>query len=599
MARKKKIVPIDYTSRDFDSIRNDLVSYVKRYYPNTYKDFNEATFGSIMLDTVSYVGDMLSFYLDYQANESVLETSMEYDNVMKHAKEMGYRFRGASMTHGDCSFYALIPALDGVVVPDRNYMPVLMRGTRIATDSGVTFTLNENIDFSDLSHEIVVARTDNDGAPTFYAVKASGAVVSGEIAMEEVEVGDFERFMKVSLENTSISEIISVFDTNGNEYFEVDYLSQNIVFREVKNSNNLNDGIPSVLKAEPVVRRFVVEREKDKTVLQFGFGSESELTNQTFADPSDIVLKVHGKNYVSDNSFDPKALTSNDKMGIAPSNTTLFVTYRVNSHENANLASNTLNNIEEPIVSFSSRASLRSDMMDFVTSNMECTNEEPITGFISTPTTQEIKIRARNSFASQNRAVTKMDYIASVYAMPEKFGAVKRCNIEQDRDELKRNLNLYVVSEAPSGTLVTTNATIKQNLSTWLNQVKMIGETIDILDATILNVGIEFEAIAEGNSNHSFILESAISEIIEEMTIIHKEIGEPLYVTDVFKVLKDVEGILDVVDVRITIKTGGDYSEASLDLNEYLSNDGRVLNVPNDHILEIKYPNIDIVGAIS
>jgi len=595
---KKRIVPIDYTSRDFDSIRNDLTTYVKRYYPDTYKDFNEASFGSLMLDTVSYVGDILSFYLDYQANESFLETSIEYDNIVKHAKQMGYRFSGTPMTYGECTFYILVPAAAGSVTPDQKYIPTLLRGTQISTPSDIVFTLNENVNFASPNNEMVVARTDVNGAPTYFAIRANGQVVSGDLMLEEVEVGDFQRFNRVLLAGENISEIVSVTDSLGNEYYEVDYLSQDVIYKEIVNRGSHRESVQSILKAFPAPRRFVVEREREETYLQFGYGSDSELTTDSFIEPSEIALKVHGKDYVTNTSFDPKQLTSTDKFGICPSNTTLTVVYRKNTNANANVSSGALTKVTNVEIYFPERSSLDSTKVQFITSNIECTNEEPVVGHVTLPNTEEIKRRAINVFATQNRAVTKQDYVTSVYSMSTRFGAIKRCAIYRDKDELKRNLNLYVVSEGSAGELTATNSSIKENVMTWLNEVRMIGDSIDILDAKIINIGIEFEAVAQDGSDKNTVLNDCINVLATKLTKMHRDIAEPFYVTDVFSILKEVEGLLDVVDVKLVAKMGQSYSENVISIKKNLSRDGRYLHVPHDSILEIKFPYTDITGAI-
>jgi len=594
---KKKIIPIDYTSRDFSSIRNDLLTYVKRYYPDTYKDFNEASFGSLMLDTVAYVGDMLSFYLDYQANESFMDTSVEYSNIVKHAKQMGYKFRGTPLTYGECTFYILVPVETGTVTPDMRYAPTLLRGTRLETPGGSAFTLNENVNFADPANLMTTATEDATG-PTYFAIQASGTIVSGEMMEELVSVGDFERFLRVELPAEDIGEVVVVVDANGNEYFEVDYLSQDVIYRELKSGDSSSNGAASILKAFPATRRFVVEKERESTFLQFGYGSESELTNKSVVDPSEITLQVHGKDYVTNTTFDPKNLTSTDKFGIAPGNTTLYIQYRKNSDANSNAASNTVTKVVSPRIKFADDSELDTTITSFIVRNIECTNEDPIVGHVSLPSSAEIKRRAINTFATQARAVTKQDYVSSIYGMPSKFGAIKRCMVMRDKDELKRNLNIYLISEGPSGELVKTNSVIKENVKTWLSEVRMIGDTIDLLDAHVVNIGIEFDAITEDGYNSQNVLAQAIDALADELGTLVNDIGEPFYVTDVFKVLKDVDGLLDVEDVRIVLKTGGVYSESSINIEENMSADGRVLSIPYDHIMEIKFPYSDIVGNI-
>ena len=241
---------------------------------------------------------------------------------------------------------------------------------------------------------------------------------------------------------------------------------------------------------------------------------------------------------------------------------------------------------------------MRSDIINVIISSIEVANPEAIVGDITLPTTEEIKRRAIDIFAPQSRAVTRKDYIASVYAMPSKFGAIKRCAVYRDSNDLKRNLNIYVVSENQNGTLTKSNTAIKENLKTWLNEVRSIGDTIDILDAKIFNIGLKFEAIGKSDTNKFALMNECVRKIAEDMTTIQAEIGEPFYITDVFKSLKDVEGLLDVVDVRIFQATGDSYSDVTLNINTGMSSDGRYFAMPKDYVWEIKFPYSDIVGVI-
>jgi len=594
----KKIVPIDYTSRDFNSIKNDLIEYTKRYYPEVYRDFNEASFGSLMLDTVSYVGDILSFYLDYQANESFLETSIEYSNVLNHAKQMGYRFSNAPSSFGTVQIDCLIPASTLTVSPDYDYIPTLQRGTIFSTNSGKLFTLNENVSFDPTGNNEVYVHSETDQGPSYYIVRSKGQVVSGERSVEEIEVGDFQRFLRLELSGENIAEIISVTDTQGNVYHEVSYLSQNVVFKELPNKGVNSKESPSLIKPFPVPRRFITEYEDNKIYLQFGYGSESELTSNSIIDPSEVILKVHGKDYVTDTSFDPSKLTSTDKFGVAPSNTTLTVVYRTNNVESVNAAANEITNVTRPIVSFRNPDSLDASKTQTVIKSFEVSNLQPIVGDISIPTTAELKRRAIDVFATQNRAVTLRDYVSSVYNMPAKFGAIKRCTVHRDDDELKRSLNIFVMSEDQSGNFVKANETIKNNLKTWLNSIRMIGDSIKILDGHIVNVGIEFDIMIENDANEVDVLARATREIIRDMLQIKMEFGQPFYITDVFRSLKDVEGLLDVVDVRLVNKTSTGYSSVYYDIRNNTSVDGRYIGIPFDHVFEVKNPRVDIVGKV-
>ena len=443
----KKNFPIRYTSRDYNSIKDDLIEYVQRYYSDTFKDFNEASFGALMLDTVSYVGDILSFYLDYQANECFIDTASEYNNVLRLGKQYGYKFNQNQVSYGDISLYVLIPAQLSGVGPNKDYFPIVKKGTTFSSTSGGIFTLNEDIDFSNTSNEIVVAQADSDtGTPTFYAVKTKGKVISGELQEEIITVGAFQKFLRVALASPNVTEIVSVHDTEGNQYFEVDYLTQNIVYRSLSNKTSDKEKVKSILKPYAVARRFVIDQERGRTLLQFGYGSDSEIFNDSVADPSKVMLKIHGKDYITDTSFDPSNLVATDKFGIAPSNTKLRVVYRVNTVDNSNAAANTINIIVSPEIEFPSGKVLTGEDAQTVVDSLEVTNENRIVGDVSPLTLDEIKSRVKGTYAAQNRAVTKEDYMNVIYSMGSEFGSVKRCNIIQDNDSFKRNINIYILN---------------------------------------------------------------------------------------------------------------------------------------------------------
>jgi hypothetical protein len=596
MARKK--TPIRYTSRDFNSIKQDLLEYARRYYPNTFKDFNEASFGSLMMDTVSYVGDILSFYLDYQVNESFLDTAIEYGNVIKHGRELGYKFRGNPSSFGTETFYVIVPAKSAGLGPDPAYIPILLKGSELSSTSRNGYVVNENVDFSNPNNEVVVAEVDEDtGVPISYAIKAKGQIISGELVEEIIPVGEYEEFKRIELSGENIAEIISCVDSEGHEYFEVDYLSQNVIYTSVINRGEDKDTVPAILKPVIVARRFILVQEQDTSYLQFGYGSQEEIKLSSVADPSQVVLQVHGKDYTVDDSFDPSKLLSTDKFGVAPSNTTLRVVYRKNTSENVNAAVDTITEVANSNFQFENIVNLNEAKVSSVINSLEVTNEDPIVGDVSLPGSTELKHRMLDTFATQNRAVVKEDYISVVYNMPPQYGAIKRVNIVQDKDSFKRNLNMYIVSEDEDGTLTEAPDALKNNLKTWLVRNKMINDTIDILDARIVNIGIEFEAIAEYEQNKYILINDATQKLIELFEN-KQQIGEPFSITQIYTALNDVDGISDTVSVKVVQKKGQLYSDIRFDIKEQTSADGRYISVPENLILEIKYPKLDIKGTV-
>jgi len=599
----KKIVPVKYTSREFESIKESLVDYVKRYYPETFRDFSEASFGALMLDTVAYVGDILSFYLDYQANECFLDTANEYENILKLGKQLGYKFRGNPSSYGMATFYILCPTNSTGTAPDVAYMPVLKRKSQFQSSAGSYFMLDEDVHFDHPTNEVRVARVDEaTGVPTAYAVKAHGRVVSGRLAEQYAKVTEHKKFRKVLVDSLNVAEIISVTDDEGHEYYEVEYLSQDVIYRPVLNRNSDRYSAASLLKPFQVSRRFVVERLREKMTIQFGGGSDIEVdvdntVNASVVDPASVVLRRHGAPYISDASFDPHKLVESDEFGVAPSNTTLHIVYRINSRTDTNAFAGTLTRVVRPDFEFKEPNSLNSNELAAVRRSLEIINEEPIVGDVSLPTSAELKRRILDTFATQNRAVTAKDYEAMTYAMPPKFGAIKRCRVYRDHDSMKRNLNMYVVSENQDRTFVMTNDTIKKNLKTWLTKNKMVNDTIDILDAKIINLGIDFEAIGRQDMDKFEIIQSA-TKALRRYFRKHPEVGEAFFITDVYKILKDVEGVVDVSNVNISLKAGGNYSDIRFNTRTNTSPDGRYIEIPKNCVWEVKYVSQDINGVI-
>jgi hypothetical protein len=595
--QQKKIMPIDYTHREYTSIRQDLVEIAERFYPDTFQDFSEASFGAMMLDSVAYVADQLSFYLDYSVNEAFLDTAFQFTNVVRHGRALGYKFDGRPSTYGTVAFYVLIPASATGIGPDSDYVPVLKRGTVVGSDTGNSFVLTENINFSDPLNITVAARVDEDtGAPTHYAIKAYGNVVSGRFGQEAITIGGYVPFLRATLNTPNVSEVLSVFDSEGNQYYEVDYLAQDMIHKEIVNPNFKNDNVPSLIKPFLVSRKFVVEAGVNATTLQFGSGKEG--LSDVVADPQSVAVDVFGKKYVSDTSFDPSRISQNETFGIVPANTDLMVTFRTTNPINSNVAVSALNSVVNSVFEFENQDLLTNSKVQEVINSLEVDNESPIMGAVTTPSTVELKQRIYDTFPTQNRAVTQADYESMVYRMPAKFGSVKRCSVQKDADSQKRNLNLYVISEDPEGKLVETNATIKNNLKTWINQYRMINDTVDILDPYILNFGIEFIAKSKQATDKFDVLEQSVDALREHFQTSFF-IGEPLYLSDIYQKLKDVNGVLDVVKVKIINKSGGSYSAASIEINDNMSPDGSYLVVPNNAILEMKFPEVDIIGKVT
>jgi hypothetical protein len=595
MSRKKTKVSVNYTSKDFQSIREDLIRLAERFYPDSFLDFSENSLGAMMIDSVAYVGDQLSFYVDYNVNESFLDTAVQPSNIARQAAILGYREPSQQSTYGVVAVYILVPATTSGMGPDKNYLPILKRGTRFSADSGQQFVLYENVDFSDPSNLIVVGNVNDSGTPTQYAVRAFGKVVSGFFNQGALTVGAFERFKRVTIRQSNIAEIISVIDAEGNEYFEVENLSQDIVFKEIANSNYKNDNVPSILKPMIVNRKFVVEYGTDRSFLQFGSGDVE--VDAEIAEPENVAFDIYGKTYVSSFSFDPTALGKNSSTGVVPQNTTLFITYRINNSLNSNVATGALNKVSSIEFSFNDETVLIPSKVEQLRVSVEVENEEPIIGSSTTTGAEQVKRRALDSYASQNRAVTQRDYESLVYRMPNKFGSIKRCSAQKDPDSQKRNLNLYVLAEDSFGYFTEANTTLKNNLKTWINHYRMMNDTVDILDGLIVNFGIDFVVKASPGVEKNALLDRCVEAVASQFST-KSFIGEHLSISSLFSALNGVQGVQDAVKIKLRPKTGSNYSNVTFSFDDNYSPDGDELIVPKNVVMELKYTSSDIRGKI-
>jgi len=334
-------------------------------------------------------------------------------------------------------------------------------------------------------------------------------------------------------------------------------------------------------------------------VLQFGTATDSERSSPSIAEPTSITLKRHGKEYISDTTFDPSKITETDSLGIAPENTTLIVTYRTNSSNNVNAAVGSIDTVGNSVMEFDNPSAVNPGLANEVRGSLEVTNDVNIVGDSSAmPSLSELKTRISSYYAAQDRAVTKQDYEALVYAMPAKYGAIKRCLVHRDPDSMKRNLNLYVISEDENGNFTTTNNIVKQNLKTWLNDKRMINDTVDVLDAKVANIGINFTIVANDNLNRFDILRNATERVKRKFASEKMFLSEPLYISEIYNELNKTRGVVDVKDVTIVRKIGAIYSDDGFNLENNTSADGRYIDPPDNVVMEIRYPDLDIKGAI-
>lgn len=592
---------VNYFSREFSSIKDDLTRYAKQYYPTTFNDLSEADITTFMIESVAYVGDILSYYLDFQSNEAFIDTATDPLNINRLAKSMGFKQPDTFTTSGKVTAFMLVPS-DNNNSPDYTKVPVIKRGSVFSSIGGSKFLVADDIviDENLIGINYTVAKTNNVGNPTYYAIKFFIPVISGVIQTERALVGDFKKFFTYSMSSPLTSEIISVIDSSGNEYYEVDNLSQNVVYKSVFASDTRDSRYKSYLKPISAQRRFVFDNSNGAATLTFGGSSISAIKNLTInpiAEPNKFIIQKYNNDFLENSSFEPNKLLNGDNFGVGPENTTLYITYRINSSPSNNVNVGELNTIDSLLYEFDKTVSLDNATTNTILNSFQIINDEAIMGDNLGLTTDEIKRFSTSLFQTQNRAVTAKDYEALCYSMSPKYGAIKRAKAVRDAKSLKNNINIYIVSVDNFDNLITSPSTIKQNLKNWLNDYKILTDTVDILDAKIINLKIVFTILADPRKNKVTVLQNARQRLIDYYGN-KPDIGEPFNKLDIYRLLKDTDGVLDVKDLQIKNVTGAGYSSLAFNVEQNTTSDDNLIIIPKNAIYEIKDATTNILGNV-
>ena len=338
-----KIKEIDYTKTSFSEIKNELVGYMKRHYPDSYRDFNRSSFGSLMLDLVSYVGDQLHYYSDHNANEAIPAFTKDPATLISHINSLGGDPLINPVAVGFVEVQVLRPAMAIGPRVDSKYEVELRAGSKYMSNGGTVYTQIKDITLSEANSTVMGYNTILDGRKIeFFILKAKVPVISGEERTYTVDVGNFQRFLKIDVPDDTLTEILKIEDSNGNEYFQVDHLTQDVIYKPIQDPIKRDSNVSSILKPTPVPRRFVVEKSPSITTVVFGHGSEEDLNTASALDPSKVALQLSAKSYISSQKIDPNRLLTNNKLGVSPQNTTLTITYRSNTLLNTNAAVGTI-----------------------------------------------------------------------------------------------------------------------------------------------------------------------------------------------------------------------------------------------------------------
>ena len=606
---------ISYLNKSFSDFKANLTNYAKTYFPTAYNDFSDANPGAMFIEMASYVGDVMSFYLDNQIQENFLLYAKEKENLYAMSYALGYRPKSSYASSALVDVYQIMPSIiaGGTAIPDTSYGLVIPNNTTItSTSSGTKFLTTQQVDFTDTGSATITYYGTHPTIGNSFLVKKSVPAISAEIKSTTFTFTTPQKFSTAVISDTNIIQILDVTDNNGNIWYEVPYLAQSSIFEKQTNSNYNSDQVPYLLQLRRVPRRFVSRLLSDNTLqLEFGAGVSNKTDGSIIPTPDNIKLGlVPGISNLL-NDYNQASIFYTQEYGLAPSNTTLTVRYLIGGGITSNVPSNDLTVINTGNVYFKSGYSTVT--YSNVVNSIISTNTSPSSGGRNGDEIEEIRNNALYAHSSQLRAVTKNDYIVRALSLPSDYGSISKVYVTQDQLENPQPttqpqnnsnnplaLDLYILAYNSSKQLSSASTNLKNNLVTYLNEYRMVTDAINIRDAFYINIGINFDVTIVSGFNNQTVLSNCVTALKTFFNIESWQINQPIVLSDIMILLLQVKGVQSVTKLEIVNKqdpTGLTYSQYAYDIPG-ATRSGNIYPSADPSIFEVRYPNTDIQGRV-
>jgi hypothetical protein len=603
---------ISYINKDFNDVRSQLINFSQTYFPNTYTDFSPASPGMMFIEQAAYISDVLSFYLDNQIQETYLQYARQTDNLYDLAYMFSYKPKATGLAYVDLDLYQQVPSkVDNVsIVPDYNYSILIGENTTISTQDGSSFILDQSVDFSTSSSndptEVSISQISN-GEPTYYLLKKTRKGASGNIRTLNFTMGAYQPFPTLEINASDVAGIIDIVDSDGNQYYEVDYLGQDLVYDSIQNTNtndpnNFQNGdSPYILRTKSTNKRFTT-RFLNRTTLQiqFGSGNALQVDEQITPNPDNVGLGLPFGQSKLTTAYSPTNFVFTNTYGTAPSNTTLTVRYTSGGGVKSNVNANSINILNTNNSFFKNSNLSNTTTAQFIFNSLAVNNPSAASGGSDGDTIEEIRQNSLANYNTQQRNVTADDYLIRALSMPPKFGDIAKAYTTKpspkDPDTI---LDLYVLAYNNTSNLVITSDTIKTNLQTYINQYRMLGDTINIKDAFIINIACNFEIVTLPNFNNSDVLARCITTLQNYFNINNWQINQPIILRELSVLLDNIPGVQTVQSINIINRAGTNsgYSQYAYSIPQ-ATQGGIIYPSLDPSIFEVKYPNSDITGRV-
>lgn len=611
--KNRKGRDIKYLNKDFASFRTNLIEYAKTYFPKTYSDFNESSPGMMFIEMGSYIGDVLSYYIDDSLKESMMTYAEDKENVITLAQYLGYKAKVTTPALVKLAVYQLVPSVGSGInnQPDSTFYLRIKEGMLVeSSETGVVFRTSELLDFNvPDDREITVHETTPDGEPFMYLVKKYVPAISATLKTLDQTFGSPSQYSKINIADTNVIHIYDVRDSNGNKWYEVPYLAQEMVYEEYPISEQTDqnllpyqDSVSNVLKLLKTSRRFVRQINADNTTtLVFGAGNSANGDETLIPSFKNVGLGLPSSIDRLGESFDPANFLKTRSYGQAPGDTTLTVSYLVGGGVSSNVAKGDLTRIQR--IEFDEDTTLftPTQLSQYRTmkASVAVENEEPATGGRGAETIEEIRENALANFSSQNRAVTAKDYEVRILALPARYGGVAKCYVAPygTQDNRSYALNCYILGYNSDKKLSSLNQAVKENVKTYLSEHRILTDGVNLIDGFIINIGVNFEIRVYGSYNKREVLLKCIDEITEYFNIDNWSFNMPINISELELIIAGVEGVQSVPKCEIENKCMGAYSRHSYNIEE--ATKGKMVYPSLDpSIFEVKYPGKDIKGRV-
>jgi hypothetical protein len=594
---------ISYATRDFAGLRQELVNLTKEYYPDLVKNTNDASIFSVLLDLNAAVADNLHYHIDRVWQETMLDFAQQRQSLFHIAKTYGIKIPGNRPSVALCDFSINVPVRGDK--EDERYLGVLKGGAQVS-GAGQIFETIEDIDFSSPfnskgePNRLKIPNLDTNNRLISYTITKRDAVANGatRIFRRVISEVDQKPFFKIYLPEQNVLGVTSVihkegttfgtnpttaeFESTTNKWYEVKTLIDDKIFQPDPTTASDKDNFKAG-KYIPVKNKFVTETTPESYYsLTFGSGTVDPLDN--------LDSYVNGSMKVNLGSY-----LNNMSLGTIPkANTTLFIKYRIGGGKDSNLGVSVITNVDN--VEFNINGP-QSSINTQVEQSLRVTNITPAVGGADQPTIEELRNMIAYNFAAQDRAVTLNDYKSLIETMPSTYGAPAKVNVMEEDNKVR----IKLLSYDESGNLTdTVSNTLKNNILSYLSEYRMINDYIDITSGEVVDLGLEIDLVTDKNSTTTDIVKTTIQDVISFFAIEKRKMGDPLFVGDLIKEIGNVSGVINVVDIRVFGKTGGNYSSAEVSqtyknatTKEILQSD-RTIYMKSNQIYQIRFPNVDI-----